>query len=134
MSMTSDTELRVRYAETDQMGVAYYGSHFVWFEVGRTEYCRARGFNYADMERETGLYMVVVEAACRYRSSVRYDDVVLIRTSLTLARRRLLRFHYVVSNKGTGKPVAEGETTHLLTDRNGKPHLIPESVLQALTD
>ena len=130
--MTIDVELRVRYAETDQMGVAYYGSHFIWFEVARTEYCRACGFRYAEMEKETGLYMVVVEATCRYRAPARYDDALVVRTAVSDLRRRLIRFRYTVFDKSSGRRVAEGETVHLLADRAGKTHPFPEAYFDIL--
>ncbi|HLH09766.1 MAG TPA: thioesterase family protein, partial [Terriglobales bacterium] len=92
----SMTTLRVRYAETDQMGVVYYANYLVWFEVGRTEFCRQHGFEYRDMEREDGLCIIVAEAQCRYKAPARYDDEILIKTRLTAVRRRVLVFGYEI--------------------------------------
>ena len=77
----TDTTLRVRYAETDQMGIVYYANYFVWFEIGRTDVCRQHGFAYKDMEKEDGLYIMVAESRCRYKAPAHYDDEILLRTS-----------------------------------------------------
>ena len=123
-----ETTVRVRYAETDQMGVAYYGNYLIWFEVGRVEWCKANGFNYRDMEREDGAMLVVAEARCRcrYRAPARFDDELIVRTSLRRARRKLIEFAYEVRNAATGEMVATGETTHLVTGRDLRPRALPE--------
>src|SRR5579863_2716707 len=81
------TTLRVRYAETDQMGVVYHANYLIWFEIGRTDYCRKHGFAYREMEKQDGLYIMVAEARCRYKAPARYDDEILVRTSLKEMRR-----------------------------------------------
>ena len=124
--LENEARLRVRYAETDQMGVAYYGNYFTWFEVGRVEWCKAAGFNYRDMEREDGALLVVAEATCRYRASARFDDEVLIRTFVRRARRRMVVFGYDVLMAEGGDLLATGETTHLITGSDLKPCGLPE--------
>ncbi|HEX5413184.1 MAG TPA: thioesterase family protein [Terriglobia bacterium] len=120
------TTFRVRYAETDQMGVVYYANYLVWFEIGRSEFCRKHGFEYRDMEREDGLYIIVAEASCRYKSSARYDDEVVVKTCLRAARRRVLIFGYEVSRKSDNALLAEGETTHVIVNREGRPCALPD--------
>ncbi len=124
--LSVETTVRVRYAETDQMGVAYYGNYLTWFEVGRVEWCKANGFNYRDMEREDGTMLVVAEARCRYRAPARFDDELIIRTALQRARTKLIEFAYEVRNAATGEIVATGETTHLVTGRDLRPRSLPE--------
>ena len=122
----TDTTLRVRYAETDQMGVVYYANFLVWFEIGRTDFCRHRGFVYRDLEEEEGLYIVVAEVRCRYKAPARYDDEVLVRTCLKAFRRRVLIFRYEVFRPLTDELLAEGETVHVVTDREGHPRSLPD--------
>ena len=115
------TSFRVRYAETDQMGVVYYANYLVWFEIGRSEFCRKHGFEYRDMERDDGLYIIVAEASCRYKASARYDDEVVVKTCLRAARRRVLIFGYEVYRQPDRLLLAEGETTHVIVNREGRP-------------
>jgi acyl-CoA thioester hydrolase len=117
-SPVNETRLRVRYAETDQMGVVYHSNHFVWFEVGRVELLRQLGFSYREMEREDGRYIAVAEAKCRYRAPVRYDDEVVVRTRLRSVRDSVIRFSYELLRVDDGSLLAEGETTHIVTDAN----------------
>jgi acyl-CoA thioester hydrolase len=124
--LIAEARLRVRYAETDQMGVAYYGNYLTWFEVGRVEWCKAAGFNYRDMEREDGALLVVAEAKCRYRMPARFDDELGIRTFLLKARSKLVIFGYEVLNIETGGLLATGETTHLFTGPDLKSRALPE--------
>jgi acyl-CoA thioester hydrolase len=119
-----DVPLCVRYAETDQMGRAYYANYFVWFEVGRTSYCKARGFSYAELERQTGTFLPVVETVCRYHRSLGYDDQFIVRTSVTEFRSRAMTFEYQVLD-GEGRLVASGSTRHLFTAANGRPKAFP---------
>ena len=126
-----DTSLRVRYAETDQMGVAYYANHLVWFELGRTEFIRQRGYPYRELEEKEGCFLVVAEARCRYHAPVRYDDVLTIRTWVRDARSRVVVFSYEILDE-TGTKVATGETLHVVTDRQGKPRSLPDRYRQAL--
>lgn len=126
-----DTTVRVRYAETDCMGVAYYGNHFVWFEVGRTEFIRQRGYPYRELEEQEGCYLIVAEASCRYHTPARYDDLLTIRTRVKQARSRVVVFSYEILAED-GSRVATGETLHVTTDRAGKPRTLPERYRVAL--
>lgn len=121
-----DTRVRVRYAETDQMGVVYYANYFVWFEVGRSEFCRRQGIAYRDMERDAELYIIVAEARCRYKAPARYDDEILIRTRVTSCRKRVLVFGYEIHREASDELLAEGETVHVITDRQGRPRALPD--------
>ena len=127
MKNAVDCEIRVRYAETDQMGVAYYSNYLVWFEVGRSELCRRRGFSYAKLE-SLGYKLVVTDVHCRYRNSARYDEVVTIRTWLKGLNKRMVTFGYQILRKDQGKEemIAEGETKHLCLDSYGTPKSLPE--------
>jgi acyl-CoA thioester hydrolase len=126
-SSSCDARVRVRYAETDQMGVVYYGNYLTWFEVGRVEWCKAAGFNYRDMERD-GALLVVAEATCRYRAPARFDDELVIRTSILRARSRLIHFGYEIRKFETDELLATGETTHLICTPGPdfKPRALPE--------
>jgi len=121
----NETTIRVRYAETDQMGVVYYANFFVWFEIGRVEFLRQLGFSYRDMEREDGCYIAVVDARCRYRAPAHYDEEVLIRTRLKGFRGSLVRFDYEAVRLPDGTLLAEGETTHMVTDAQMKKRALP---------
>jgi acyl-CoA thioester hydrolase len=125
----NETRLRVRYAETDQMGVVYHANHFVWFEVGRVELLRQLGFSYRDMESKDGRFIAVAEAKCRYRAPVRYDDEVLVRTQLLNVRDSVVHFGYELRRSGDGTLLAEGETTHIVTDAEMKIAVLPEKYL-----
>lgn len=127
----AESRIRVRYAETDQMGVAYYANYLVWFEVGRSQYCNDCGFSYRDMERETELFMIVAEARCRYRTPARYEDDLIIRTRITEFSRRTIRFGYEIE-RADGASVAVGETLHVLMNTNGRASSFPEKYLLLL--
>jgi acyl-CoA thioester hydrolase len=129
----AESRVKVRYAETDQMGVAYYANYFVWFEVGRSQYCNDCGFSYRDMERETGLFLIVAEASCRYKNPARYEDELIIRTGVTESTRRTLRFSYEIS-RTDGVAVATGETLHVLINADGRPSSFPEKYLVLLRE
>jgi acyl-CoA thioester hydrolase len=120
-----DCEIRVRYAETDQMGVAYYANYLVWFEVGRTEFCRTRGFSYADLEA-MGYRLVVTDVHCRYRNAARYDEAIMVRTWLKGMNRRMITFGYRILRNEKEEVIAEGETRHLCLDSNNKPKSLPQ--------
>lgn len=120
-----ETEIRVRYAETDQMGIVHHSNYLVWFEVGRSEYCRARGFSYKEMEEKAGALMVVAESYCRYKSPAYYEDLLKIRTRVEEIRSRSLRFIYEVYRPSDEMLLAEGETLHLVTDENKKVRSLP---------
>jgi acyl-CoA thioester hydrolase len=121
-----DEVIRVRYAETDQMGVVYYANYLVWFEIGRTAWCRARGFRYRDMEEQDGRMLMVAEAACRYKAPARFEDEILIRTAVADASEKVIRFAYEIRNRGTGDLLATGETVHVVTDRNARSARLPD--------
>lgn len=122
----TETRLRVRYAETDQMGVVYHANYFVWFEMGRVEHLRARGFSYRDMEKEDKVHIAVVDAHCRYKAPARYDDIVIIRTSVSRQRGSLLHFSYEAIREADGELLAVGETVHVCIDEKFEPCLLPE--------
>ena len=120
-----ENEVRVRYAETDQMGIAHHANYLVWFEVGRSELCRAKGFSYKEMEQEEAL-MVVAESYCRYKSPAFYEDILTVRTKVEEIRSRSLRFIYEVHRASDETLIAEGETLHVVTDKDKKVRLLPE--------
>ena len=124
--------LRVRYAETDKMGVVYHANYLIWFEIGRTEFCRARGFSYHDMEENEDAFLVVVESYCRYKAPAYYDDVLMVRTHITELRRRSLRFGYEIVRESDGTVIAEGETGHVVTDANGRVRSVPPGFAEML--
>ena len=125
-----DTQVRVRYEETDAMGIVYHSKYFVWFEVARTEALRETGFSYRKME-ESGLRLVVIEASCRYVAPCRYDDIINIKTRLAEIKNTSLIFEYEVMRDE--KQVAQGRTTHVFTDASSRPIKIPPELKEALT-
>jgi len=134
--MPVTTEIRVRYAETDQMGVVYYANYLVWFEVGRVELFRTLGFSYKLLESEFHCILPVVEARCRYRSSAHYDEKILIETRPTMVRGSAVRFAYRILRKAEdgAEPalLAEGETTHIVCDVKMGKKPFPEKYAAAL--
>src|SRR5262249_11265957 len=124
------SRFRVRYAETDQMGMVYYANYLVWMEVGRSDFCRECGFSYRALEREDESFLVVAEANCRYLAPARYDDEILVETELTRVRSRMLDFTYRIIRSGT--VLAEGRTTHVVIGPDGKPRALPDRYLQLL--
>lgn len=132
MKEVVDVEIRVRYAETDQMGVAYYANYLIWFEVGRSEFCRLRGFRYADLE-ELGYKLVVTDVHCKYRNSARYDETVIVRTRLKAINKRMVTFGYQVLRQDKEELIAEGETQHICVDSKGKTKTLPEKFFHCLT-
>jgi acyl-CoA thioester hydrolase len=127
----SVTTLRVRYAETDQMGVVYYAHYFAWFEVARADWLRARGWTYREME-ESGVLLPVIEAHCEYRRPARYDDEIEVRAEGRLASPARIAFAYRVHVKGDADPAAVGRTVHAAVGVDGKPRRLPARVRQAL--
>ncbi len=127
-----ETLLRVRYAETDKMGIVYYANYLIWFEIGRTEFCRARGFSYSDMEVNDDAFLVVAESYCRYKAPAYYDDELLVRTQITELRKRSLRFGYEVVRLNDEQVIAEGETGHVVTDSKGRVRSFPDGYAQRL--
>jgi acyl-CoA thioester hydrolase len=130
--VVSESRLRVRYAETDQMGVVYHSNHFIWFEVGRVDLLRKLGFSYRDMERECKCHLAVVDARCRYRAPATYDDEIIVRTYIKKVRGSLVHFGYELLRSGDGDLIAEGETTHILIDAQKKITPFPQKYSQAL--
>ena len=126
----SESRVRVRYAETDQMGVVYHANYLIWFEVGRVELIRQMGLNYSEMEREHGCLIAVVEASARYRAPARYDDELVIRTRVTGVRRSMLRFRYTIERAADGMLLCTGETVHVAVGRDMKRREMPESYLK----
>lgn len=127
-----DLHFRVRYAESDQGGFAYHANYLIWFEMGRSELCRTRGYPYSKIE-ENGLLLVVAEANCRYKRPARYDDPLIVRTSLTHSTRKVFKFSYQIIHAETGELKAEGETTHVVVSSDtGRPTSLPDHVLKAL--
>jgi acyl-CoA thioester hydrolase len=129
--IVSDLEVRVRYAETDQMRVAHHASYLVWFEAGRTEFIRERGRSYAQIE-SGGWLLVVVEARCRYLRPARYDDLLIIRTHLASLGPASLEFAYEALRKADGAVLARGATVHAAVDRTGRPRRIPDDLRRLL--
>lgn len=121
-----ETRVRVRYAETDQMGVVYHANYLVWMEVGRVEYWRALGLRYRDMEREDGILLAVAEVQCRYLAPAYYDDEIVIRTRVTEVNPRLVRFEYELVNAADERNIATAFTKHVFCGRDRRPHRIPE--------
>ena len=126
-----ETRFRARYAETDKMGVIYYANYLVWMEMGRTDYCKSVGFDYREMEID-GAHMAVAEAVCRYVSPARYDDEILVRTSVERLNRRLITFAYSISNSQSNTLLAEGKTVHVAMGFDGKARSIPERYMELL--
>jgi acyl-CoA thioester hydrolase len=130
--VVNEVRLRVRYAETDQMGVAYHSNHFIWFEVGRVELMRQLGFSYKDMEQNDHCHMPVVDAHCRYRVPVVYDEEVIVRTHLKNVRESMVHFAYELRRVNDGRLLAKGETMHMAIDSDKKTTAFPEKYLKAL--
>ncbi len=129
----SEVRLRVRYAETDQMGVVYYANFLVWFEIGRVELLRQLGFDYKSMEVEDDCFIPVVEVSCRYKAPARYDDELIIETRVTAVRGAVLKFRYRILRVHDRQLLAEGETTHVVTDRAMIKRALPDKYVQALS-
>ena len=134
--MPVTTQVRVRYAETDQMGIVYYANYLVWFELGRVELLRSLGLAYSNLEKDHSLILPVVDAHCRYRSPARYDDEILIETRPTLLRGTVLKFGYRILRKAPeGEEhalLAEGETVHVVCDGALNRQPLPEPYAEAL--
>jgi acyl-CoA thioester hydrolase len=133
--MPVTTEIRVRYAETDQMNVVYYANYLVWFEIGRTELLRAAGLTYDSLEKEHGCILPVADAHCRYRSPAHYDDTILIETTAALIRGSIVKFSYRILRKNvdaSATVLAEGETTHVVCDAQMNRVALPKQYIEAL--
>lgn len=132
MGISIETEERVRYSETDQMGVAHNKSYFEWFELGRTEFCRKKGIPYKEIEAQ-GFYLVVVEAFCQYRKPLRYDQRFLIRVTLREATSKKVTFDYEILAQPDRFLVASGYTVHIATNVRGEVCALPGPVLERIT-
>ncbi len=123
MPHITESRFRVRYAETDQMGMVYYANYLIWMEVGRTDFCRSCGFSYRDLEQEEHVFLTVAEASCRYIVPARYDDEILVETEITRLKRRIIEFSYKIKTGPT--LLAEGRTVHVVLGPDGKPRSMP---------
>ena len=121
-----EVQLRVRYAETDKMGVVYHANFFVWMEVGRVELMRSLGFDYKQMEVRDDCHLPVVDARCRYKSPAHYDEQLIVRTELRNLRDSLIHFGYDILRQSDGTVLAEGETTHLVVNARMEKKTLPE--------
>ena len=121
----SEARVRVRYAETDQMGVVYHSNYLIWFEVGRVEFIRQLGLNYRQMEAEEGCGIPVVDVHVRYRAPARYDDELVVETRLLAARGAVIRFGYQILRVADGLLLCEGETLHVCVDMDMKKRSLP---------
>jgi acyl-CoA thioester hydrolase len=124
--VVSESRVRVRYAETDQMGVVYHANYLVWFEIGRVDFIRSLGMDYRSMEREDGLGIAVVDVSARYKAPARYDDELRIETRLVAARGAVIKFGYKVIRNSDDVVLCEGETVHVVVDREMKKRSLPE--------
>ncbi len=125
------SEVRVRYAETDQMGVVYHANYLVWCEIGRTDFIRALGRSYADMERD-GITLAVSDASLRFVGSARYDDPIVVYTRLDDVRSRSMRFAYRIEHGETGRTLVTASTSLIALDAGGKPSRLPGTILDTL--
>ncbi len=121
-----ETPVTVRYAETDQMGVVHHANYLVWFEAGRVAWCKAKGFHYAEMESRDGRFLMVAEATCRYKAPARFEEDIIIKTALAKATDKVIRYRYEICAKNTGRLLATGETTHVVTDLSFRPSRLPD--------
>jgi acyl-CoA thioester hydrolase len=126
MTPFTETRLRVRYAETDQMGVAYYANHYIWMEVARVQLCKDRGFDYRDMEREDGIFMAVAESYCRYKAPARFDDEIIVKTWIEAASPRTVTIHYEMRLAEGDRLLATGHTRHVFVNREMQKVRLPE--------
>lgn len=130
--LIAESRLRVRYAETDQMGVVYHANYVVWFEVGRVDLLRQLGFRYRDMERNDDCHIAVVDLRCRYKAPAMYDDEIVVRTQLKNVRESLLHFGYEIRRIEDSTLLAEGETTHIVVNGKFEKTVLPEKYARAL--
>jgi acyl-CoA thioester hydrolase len=124
------TRLRVRYAETDQMGVVYHANYLVWMEIGRVELVRTLGFNYQELEQTKGIYLAVIEASCRYLYPARYDQEIIVETSMVRSNVRMVEFAYRILSADPERLLTEGLTKHIWLNREFRPTRLPEGYRQ----
>lgn len=129
--MTKISEFRVRYAETDQMGVVYHANYLVWCEIGRTDFIRELGTPYAELERQN-VALAVVDASLRFHGAARYDELIRVRTTLTDVRSRMITFDYLIENADTGARLISATTTLASINRESKPVSLPADLRQRL--
>jgi acyl-CoA thioester hydrolase len=137
MPQLSTVTLRVRYAETDQMGVVYHSNYFIWFEMGRVEFLRQLGFEYKQMEIDDDCHLPVVEANCRYKAPARYDELLIVETRVIAVRSCVVKFAYRLLRANPDGPaspqlLAEAETTHVVVDGDMKKRSFPEKYAAAI--
>ena len=132
--VTTEAKLRVRYAETDRMGVVYHSNFIVWFEVGRVEMLRAMGYRYRDLEREFDCHFAVVDVRCRYKAPAYYDDEIVVRTTLKNVRGSLMHFTYEIKRVDDDELLAEGESTHIVVNSKFEKTTLPEHLQRAFQD
>jgi acyl-CoA thioester hydrolase len=130
MAFICESRFRVRYAETDQMGMVYYANYLIWMEVGRSDYCRECGFSYRELEREEHAFLTVAEANCRYIAPARYDDEILVETEIARLKNRVVEFSYRIKCGST--LLAEGRTVHVVIGPDGRPRAMPDRYLDLL--
>ena len=126
MTAATETRLRVRYAETDNMGVVYYANYYIWMEVGRVDLCKAGGFNYRDMEIDDGIFLAVAESQCRYRHPAHFDDEVIVKTWIEEANSRMVIFAYEIRLAEGDRVLATGTTRHVFVSRAMQRTRLPE--------
>jgi acyl-CoA thioester hydrolase len=122
----TETRFRVRYAETDQMGVVYYSNYLVWMEIGRVEWCKQQGCSYREMEGEDGILLAVAECQCRYLAPARFDDEIIVKTWVEQANPRLVTFAYDLQLAASDRKLASGFTRHLILDREFRRTRLPK--------
>ena len=128
-ALVFEAQVRVRYAETDQMGVVYHSNYIIWFEVGRVEMLRQLGFTYRDMEKHDDIHIAVADVHCRFKSPALYDDLLTIRTRLVNVRGSILHFAYQIARAEDGKTLAEGESVHIVVDSRFQRLHLPQKYL-----
>ncbi len=132
--VVNEARIRVRYAETDQMGVVYHSNYIIWMEVGRVELLRQLGFTYKEMERQDKCHIAVVDVKCRFKAPALYDDEILVRTHLKNVRESLIHFGYDILRATDGTLLAEGETTHIVVGEDMQRKPLPEKYLATFKD
>jgi acyl-CoA thioester hydrolase len=129
--ISGETKLRVRYAETDKMGVVYHSNFVIWFEVGRVELLRQLGFQYSEMESEDDCHIPVVDLRVRYKAPAQYDDEIVVRTEIKNVRSSLLHFSYEIFREGDRMLLATGETMHIIVNKKLERTVLPKKYMQA---
>jgi acyl-CoA thioester hydrolase len=126
MEPFTEVRLRVRYAETDQMGVVYYANHYIWMEVARVQWCKEHGFDYRDMEQQDGIFMAVAESGCRYRAAAHFDDEIIVKTWIEEANSRTVTIQYEMRLAAGDRVLATGHTRHVFVNRDFHRSRLPE--------